>query len=139
MRGRLGLYLATLIAYLLIDAVWLTLTSSAIYRETLGDIMLAGFKPVPAIAVYLLQVLGLMVFVMPRARASGRVSSALIYGAAFGIFTYGLYDLTNLATLKHWTVALAITDIVWGGVVSGLASMIGWLVAGRMTRPRLFK
>jgi uncharacterized membrane protein len=139
MRGRFGLYLATLVAYLLLDAVWLTLTSTAIYRATLGDILLTGFEPVPAIAVYLLQVLGLMVFVMPRARASGRAVSALVYGAAFGVFTYGLYDLTNLATLKHWTVELAVIDIIWGGVVSGLASTIGWLVAGRMTRQRIFK
>jgi uncharacterized membrane protein len=138
MRGRIGLYFATLVAFLVMDAVWLTLTSTAIYRATLGDILLTGFKPVPALAVYVLQVLGLMVFVMPRARASGRASTALGFGALFGIFTYGLYDLTNDATLQHWTLSLTLIDIAWGGVVSGLASAIGWLVAGRFTRHRIF-
>jgi uncharacterized membrane protein len=138
MRGWIGLYFATLIAFLAMDAVWLTATSTPIYRATLGDILLTGFKPVPAFSVYVLQVLGLMVFVMPRARATGRASTALGFGALFGIFTYGLYDLTNDATLQHWTLSLTLIDITWGAVVSGIASMIGWLVAGRFTRQRIF-
>ncbi|MCW8305610.1 DUF2177 family protein [Acidiphilium sp. PA] len=138
MRGRIGLYCATLVAFLVMDAVWLSLTSAPLYRATLGGILLAGFKPVPALAVYLLEVLGLMVFVMPRARASGRASSALGYGALFGMFTYGLYDLTNDATLQHWTLELTLIDMAWGAVVCGVASTIGWLVAGRFSRQRLF-
>lgn len=138
MRGRFGLYAATLVAYLALDAVWLTLTSTPIYRATLGDILLTGFKPVPALAVYLLQVLGLMVFVMPRARAGGRASKAFGYGVLFGIFTYGLYDLTNDATLHHWTWTLTLIDITWGGVISGTSSWIGWTVMRRFTRTRIF-
>lgn len=138
MRGRIGLYCATLIAFLVMDAIWLSLTSAPIYRATLGGILLTGFKPVPALAVYLLEVLGLMVFVMPRAQASGRASSALGYGALFGIFTYGLYDLTNDATLQHWTLELTLIDMAWGAVVCGVASMIGWLVIRRFTRQRIF-
>lgn len=139
MRAWIGLYVTTLIAYLALDAVWLTLTATPIYRDTLGSIMLAGFKPVPALAVYLVQVLGLMLFVMPRAAASGRVASALGYGFLFGIFTYCMYDLTNDATLQHWTWSLSAIDITWGGVISALSSSIGWLVAGRFTRHRIFR
>lgn len=138
MRATISFYAVTLIAYLLIDAVWLTLTSTPVYRVTLGDILLPGFRIGPALAVYLLQVLGLTVFVRPRA-VSGGGGAALGYGFAFGIFTYGLYDLTNLATLRHWTIGLSITDMIWGGIVSGLASLIGWLVARRFVRQRIFK
>lgn len=137
MRANLAFYITTLIAYLVLDAVWLTLTSVPIYRATLGNILLTGFNPAPALAVYLLQALGLLVFVLPRARQHGSLS-ALGNGFAFGVFTYGLYDLTNLATLKHWTVSLSITDIIWGGVVSGLASLIGWSIARRFRRQRIF-
>lgn len=139
MRSTITFYVATLVAYLLIDAVWLTLTSTAIYRATLGDILIPGFRAGPAFAVYLLQVLGLSVFVFPRAASGGGSGAALGYGAAFGIFTYGLYDLTNLATLKHWTIGLSITDIIWGGIVSALASLLGWLAARRLVRQRIFK
>lgn len=123
---------------MVLDAIWLTLTGADLYRATLGPILLAGFKPVPALAVYLVQVLGLTVFVMPRARQSGLAGSALGYGALFGLFTYALYDLTNDATLMHWTWQITVTDIVWGMVVSGFASLIGWLVARRFVRTRIF-
>lgn len=138
MRTSLTYYATTLIAYLLIDAVWLTLTSTPVYRATLGAMLLADFKPAPAFAVYLLQVLGLATFVLPRAAGGGGNGAAAGGGFAFGIFTYGLYDLTNLATLKHWTWGLSLTDMVWGGVVSGLASLIGWSVARRFRRQRIF-
>lgn len=126
MRRPVLLYLVMLIAYLVIDSVWLTFTSNALYRATLNDILLPGFHLAPAIAVYFLQVLGLVVFVMPRAIASGRGITALFYGAAFGLFTYGLYDLTNDATLRHWTLPLNPDrhELGCGGVRVGLAD---WL------------
>lgn len=138
MRAILVFYTACLLAYLLLDAVWLGLTANAIYRASLGGIMIPGLRPAPALAVYLLQVLGLTMFVRPRAVAAGR-AAAFGYGFCFGVFTYGLYDLTNLATLKYWTLGLSLTDIVWGGVVSGLASLCGWLAARRFVRQRIFK
>lgn len=138
MRRPVLLYLVMLIAYLVIDSVWLTFTSNALYRATLNDILLPGFRLAPAIAVYFLQVLGLVVFVMPRAIASGRGITALFYGAAFGLFTYGLYDLTNDATLRHWTLPLTLIDMSWGAVVSGLVSLIGLIFARRFGRQRIF-
>ncbi len=138
MRRPVLVYVIMLIAYLAIDSVWLTLTSDSIYRATLHAILIPGFRAAPAIAVYLLQVLGLLIFVLPRAIASGRASSALILGGAFGLFTYGLYDLTNDATLRHWTLRLTLTDIAWGTIISGLVSLIGWLFAHRLGRQRIF-
>lgn len=138
MRERTGFYLIALIAYLILDFVWLTLSSAPLYRATLGDILLPGFRPAPALAVYLLEVLGLTLFVLPQGRRTGRPGTVLGYGAMFGLFTYGLYDLTNLATLKHWTPALTLIDMGWGAVVNGLAALIGWSLTRRLARPRLF-
>lgn len=138
MRATIVFYGVALLAYLLIDAIWLGLTADTLYRAALGRIMLEHFRPLPAIAVYLLQVAGLAVFVRPRAFAQGG-GAALAYGAAFGVFTYGLYDLTNLATLTGWTVGLSLTDIAWGGTVSALAALCGWLAARRLLRPRIFR
>lgn len=138
MRRPILLYLVMLIAYLAIDSIWLTLTTNSIYRATLGDILVPGFRLIPAIAVYFLQVFGLMVFVIPRAIATGRGVTALFYGAAFGLFTYGLYDLTNDATLRHWTLRLTLTDMAWGAIISGLVSLIGWSVSRRFGRQRIF-
>jgi uncharacterized membrane protein len=43
----------------------------------------------------------------------------LTYKEAFllGFLTYGVYDFTNLATLKHWRLEIAMFDTVWGGLL----------------------
>jgi uncharacterized membrane protein len=43
------------------------------------------------------------------------------------LFAYGTYDLTNYATLKPWTLQLAATDMVWGMVLTAVASTLGML------------
>jgi uncharacterized membrane protein len=68
--------------------------------------------------------------VLRPALAAGSVSQALIYGALFGLVAYGTYDLTNLAVMKGFTTKIAIIDMVWGGVVSGISSALGvWIVS----------
>jgi uncharacterized membrane protein len=48
--------------------------------------------------------------------------------AGFGFFTYATYDLTNWAVLKDWTFSISAMDMVWGAVVTGIASLAGYLV-----------
>jgi uncharacterized membrane protein len=38
------------------------------------------------------------------------------------------YDLTNLATIKVWTVPLAAMDTAWGAALTALAAAVGYLV-----------
>ena len=40
-----------------------------------------------------------------------------------GIFVYMVYDGTNLATFKNWTL-LFITDVIWGGILFLLTTYI---------------
>jgi uncharacterized membrane protein len=58
---------------------------------------------------------------------------AVIFGVLFGLFTYATYDLTNLATLKDWPVPIVILDIIWGMVLSGIISGVGFGVATWLT------
>ena len=129
MRQSVVFYFVTLTAYLALDAIWLDLTSASLYRAGLGPILLTSLRTPPGIVVYLLEVLGVFVFVMPRAEASGKATTALLYGGCFGAFTYGLYDLANYAALLHWSLRLVCTDVAWGATVSGLSAAIGWSIA----------
>jgi uncharacterized membrane protein len=127
---RYGLtYLLTLVIFGAIDAVWLGLIAASMYRQTLGDILLDKFRVLPAVAFYLLNIAGLMVFAVPGARDAGRWQHALLFGALYGVFTYATYDLTNYATLKIWTLRLTLTDIAWGAFVSGVATALGVFLA----------
>ena len=37
-----------------------------------------------------------------------------------GVATYAVYDFTNLALFKHYTLSFAIMDTLWGGILLGL-------------------
>jgi len=75
-----------------------------------------------AILFYLLFVLGLVVFVIVPAVEQSSFVYALGYGGFFGFITYATYDLTNLATLKDWPVAVTIVDLVWGTFLGAIVS-----------------
>jgi len=123
-------YLVTLVSMLALDSIWLTLMSAPLYRATIGDALLDGFRTLPAVAFYLVYGLGLMVFVVPRAgqaRGLGRVAAL---GALFGLVAYATYDLSNFATLRNWTLTLSLTDMAWGAVLTSAGSVLG-VLAGR--------
>lgn len=41
-----------------------------------------------------------------------------------GAATYAVYDFTNLATLKNYSLPFAIMDSLWGGILFALARFI---------------
>jgi uncharacterized membrane protein len=122
-------YVATLVAFGAIDAVWLGTVAGPLYKRTLGPVLLDQFRLAPAIVFYLLQIVGMMVFVVPRVPGAGDLGRVALFGALYGFFTYTTFDLTNYAVLRPWTLYLAVTDIAWGCVVSAAASVIGVWVA----------
>jgi uncharacterized membrane protein len=123
-------YITTLLIFGAIDLVWLGVVATNVYRRTLGDILLDQFRPGPALAFYLLNIVGLMVFAVPAAGGPGAWRHALLFGALFGFFSYGTYDLTNFATLRVWTLNLTIIDMAWGTVLSATATALGVAAAG---------
>ena len=122
-------YVATLIVFLAIDAVWLGIMGKALYRPTLGDILMPSFNPAPAVFFYLLYIVGILIFATTPAFQSGRWTSALLYGALLGFFCYGTYDFTNMATLRNWSLQITLADLVWGTVLTGVSATLGVLVA----------
>jgi uncharacterized membrane protein len=88
--------------------------------------MPSGFRLAPAVAFYLLYILGVMIFAVAPALEAGKWQTALIQGAMFGFFCYMTYDLTNLATLKQWSIKVTILDMIWGTVLTGAAATAGY-------------
>ena len=117
-------YVPTLVIMLVIDAAWLGLVALPMFRAALGTDLLT-FRALPGVLFYLLYAAGIMVFVLPAAQGDWRMT--LLYGALFGLFSYGTYELTNYATLRPWTATLAAADIGWGMVVTAVTSTLGML------------
>jgi uncharacterized membrane protein len=130
-------YAVAALVMLGLDAVWLTLTANALYRPLIGDLMLDGFRPAPAIVFYVLYVCGIVVFAIRPGLAAGRWANALVQGALFGLFAYGTYDLTNQATLKIWSTTLTLADMAWGSFLTAVSATAGYLAAARVTSRKI--
>lgn len=134
MKLYLTAYFATGIAFLILDAIWLTQTANTLYRPLIGDMLAEKFRLAPAIAFYLIYLLGILIFAVHPALQSGRWTQALIYGALFGFFAYATYDLTNQATLKTWSTLVTLADLAWGTTVTASSAVAGYFVASWANR-----
>lgn len=133
MATYLAAYFSALITFLVVDAVWLTTMAARLYRPILRDILAASVDITPAIIFYVIFPIGLVIFAILPALKSANFSTALIYGALFGFFTYATYDLTNHATLRNWTWQITLLDIAWGSFLAAAASAVGFWVAAKFS------
>jgi uncharacterized membrane protein len=127
-------YLLTLATFAVIDTVWLGTMADRLYRPLIGPMLAENFRLGPAIAFYAIYAAGLTLFAVLPGLAEGGWKKALIWGGLFGLFAYATYDLTNLATLKIWSLKLSMIDIAWGMIVSASSSAIACALALRVVR-----
>jgi uncharacterized membrane protein len=99
-----------------LDAAFISLNYKA-YTDQIVNIqrVVMSVKPEGAILAYCFLIGGLYYFILRRHRP---VEEAFI----FGMVIYGLYDFTNYALLKKWSLPLAIMDTIWGGVLMSLTT-----------------
>jgi uncharacterized membrane protein len=122
-------YIATAVVFLGLDALWLSKVALGMYRQELGSLLLEKPNLPIAAAFYLLYVVGIVVLAIVPALGEGGWIKALVLGAVLGLVAYGTYDITNLSTLKGWSVKLAVIDIAWGTALSAVSAAIGfWVV-----------
>ncbi|MBC7513183.1 MAG: DUF2177 family protein [Herminiimonas sp.] len=134
MSRYLYAYLATAVAFCALDFAWLGLVAPSFYKAQIGPLLLDKPNLVPALVFYVLYVAGLVIFcVMPGVEAASWTKAAIL-GGLFGLFAYATYDLSNLATLKDWTVQISIVDMVWGSAASAIASTCGYVGTLFLTR-----
>jgi len=117
-------YLVAFLVLAILDAVWLGYVAREFYRRELGSLMADSIPIAPAAAFYVLYPLGLIVLALHP--APDTLVGAFVRSAVVGLVAYGTYDLTNLATLRGWSLRLSMIDIAWGTLVSGAAGLAAW-------------
>lgn len=117
---NIKLFLAAIPFFFGLDMVWIGLIAKRFYDKqfNLFDRVL---RWPPAILVYLVIPLGSILFVLPKAGKNPLMG--LFWGAVYGLVVYSVYDLTNLATFKKWTLATTLVDIVWGTILNALGGL----------------
>ena len=66
---------------------------------------------------YILLILGINYFIIKPRKS---VSDAFL----LGIIIYGVYETTNLALLKNWSILTVIIDTLWGGLLFATTTYI---------------
>ena len=103
---------------LALDFVYLTTRSeyhAAVFESVQGSPL--QLRAAPAVALYLLMACAVALFT-----TSGSLVGAASLGAALGVCMYGVYDLTNYATLTRYPLHMAVGDTAWGGALMAVAA-----------------
>ncbi len=128
----LKLYLLTIPVFFVIDMIWLGYAARNFYKTQLHHLLSAEVNWPAAFLFYFVYIVGIIFFAVRPGLEAGSLAKTCLFGALFGFFTYATYDLTNLATLRDWPIAVVVVDIAWGTLlctlVGGGSYLIGsWL------------
>lgn len=126
------LYAIALPVFFVIDMIWLGLVAKDFYAKQIGSLLKPDVNWTAAIIFYLLFIVGLVIFVISPAMASGSWLKAVLLGALFGLICYATYDLTNLAVAKDWPLLVTIVDLIWGAVLASSVSVVTYLIASKI-------
>ena len=124
-------YTASLVIFLAIDMVWLRLIAKDFYAAEMGSLIRPDVNLAAALAFYFIYAAGLTYFAVLPALEGRAILQALALGAGLGLVAYGTYDLTNLAVVNGFGTKIALVDLAWGTVLSGISAAAVVALIGR--------
>lgn len=124
---RLWNFVLSLVVILALDAVWLGIMAPSYMGMHQGLHCLGSHIDMwAAVLAYLLLGVALAALVEKHERMT--YMDKFWCAAFWGFVIYGVYNLTNKATLKGWRWDLSVVDTVWGTVLFGLGCvLVCWL------------
>lgn len=133
LRSVVGQYLVAAAVFLVLDLAWIGFVAQGLYERFLGDLLADEPNVAAAVLFYAIFLAGLVYFVIAPAVEQGSLRSALLRGAAFGLVAYATWDLTSLAVIEGFPVAIVPIDIAWGAVLAASVSTVTCYVWRRRT------
>jgi uncharacterized membrane protein len=100
-----------------------------LFAKYLGDQLYeGGFRMLPAVLFYLINMLGILWFASVPGAECGRAGQAALNGAILGLVTYGCYEFTSWAVMRDWHPQMVATDLAWGTVLTAGAAWGGVVI-----------
>ena len=116
-------YFISLLAFIVIDGIWLGLVAPAFYKKHIGHLMKPEADLLAAGLFYLIFLIGLNLFVIsPQGQQS--LFTVAGYGALFGLITYATFDLTSVAVFRDFPYLVAVADMTWGAFLCASISIV---------------
>lgn len=114
----LAAYGVALVVMSLLDGAWLGFVAREFYQRELGALMTDSVRWAPAALYYLLFPAAIVYLALTPTPAT--LGEAVLRSALLGLAAFGVYDLTNLATLRGYSVLMTVVDMAWGTFASAL-------------------
>lgn len=115
-----NLYTFTKIGILMAILDYLYLSSiSDFFKKTIYKIQNSklNIRLTPMILCYLFLIFSIQYFIISK---KGNILDSFI----LGICIYGVFELTNYATINKWPLQLVFIDTLWGGILFSLTTFI---------------
>jgi uncharacterized membrane protein len=120
----LRIYLISAVVMLILDALQI-LVNQKFHAKLFKNVQKSPMKVriIPAVLVYILMPFAVTYFAILQSKS---IKEAGLKGGLLGLTIFGVYDLTNLATLDGWTIEMAIMDISCGTIMFMITSVAGY-------------
>ncbi len=124
---------ATLLSMGVLDAIWLSVMTTRLYRGAMPSLLLDKPNWAPAVGFYLLYAVGVVLLVVrPALDGDWTIARVVGTGALLGLVAYGTYDLTNQATLRGWSTLVTVVDLTWGATLTAIVASVAVAAARRI-------
>jgi uncharacterized membrane protein len=117
-----------LIVYAGLETAWLSIMKNYFYDSAFAKFTKDKLEIRSYLAIALLYVI--IVFslvwlvILPIIKEKPSLPHAFMRGAIFGIVVYGVYNLTNMATIKGYPWNLVIVDTAWGTCLFAILAIV---------------
>ena len=154
-KDYVSAFIFATLTIMMMDGIWLGIIQRDAWASQIiriqGKSHPMELRAWSAFISYLFVLIGILVLAIPRVRRPpspslqrvvhnddeqseecflrGLCGDALFWGSIVGLVIYGVYDFTNLATLKQFTVVTAVSDFCWGIVLCATTTLVASLAA----------
>lgn len=119
-------YLVPAIIMLALDGVYLSTIGGSLFSRMIKNIQKEemAINMYGVIGSYIFLVLVLYKFIISQRKS-------LLDAFILGICVYGVFDFTNLALFKNYSIIPALTDTLWGGILFYTVTFITYKIVPR--------
>ena len=131
MKSFWSLFITAILTLLFLDYIWIGIIYKNNYMNAIASVQGSELtvRYGSAIVVYLAIATMIIVWVLPRVEAVTKNKSDLMmnsfkYGGLLGGLSYAIFNFTNNAIFKNWTLETAIVDTLWGSFLTGATTYV---------------
>jgi uncharacterized membrane protein len=117
-------YLLAAVIFVILDGIYLTLIKGYFNKQVKaiqGSDIQINF--IATAITYIFLIFGINYFIIQKHKS---IQDAAI----LGLIIYGVYELTNLALFKNWSILTVIIDTTWGATLFALTTSIVYKIMG---------